>query len=344
MRSIPLLLTGLWLFTSIAIAQDNPSPYRVHDVKRPKPPIVTPHRIAAPVLAPTDAIVLFDGDDLSQWRSGDKPAKWIVKDGYMESVPGAGYLRSAESFGDVQLHVEWAAPVPVKGKSQGRGNSGIYLMGKYEVQVLDSYENETYADGQAASLYGQAPPLVNASLPPGEWQTYDIVFRRPRFDGDKLMSPAELTIFHNGVLVQEHKKLWGPTAWLKHDPYVPHAAELPISIQDHGNPVRYRNIWVRKLADKIDHTRAKRFTSDVKWSDEQVNSVIGKFGNYEIRSDEGNLVLNWGNRIFELVPASDSRLEFATTSAHIDVEFEAGKATKITVDLMGNKRSASRNQ
>ncbi len=332
------------MLASIAIAQDNPSPYRVHDIDRPKPPIVTPNRISAPVLAPSDAIVLFEGDDLSQWKSGNKPAKWIVKNGYMESVPGAGYLRTAESFGDVQLHVEWAAPVPVKGKSQGRGNSGIFLMGKYEVQVLDSYKNDTYADGQAASIYGQAPPLVNASLPPGEWQTYDIVFRRPRFDGDQLVSPAELTVFHNGVLAQEHKKLWGPTAWLKHDPYEPHAAEKPITIQDHGNPVRYRNIWVRKLADKVDHTRAKRITSDVKWTEEQVNAVTGKYGKYKIRSDEGSLKLDWENRSFDLIPVSDSRLEFATTSAHIDVECKEGEPCKITVDLMGSRSSATRDK
>ena len=336
-----LILSSFILLTSAsAFAQENPSPYRAHDPKRPKPPVVTPSRIKEPVLAPSDAIVLFEGDDLSQWRSGDGPAKWAVKDGYMES--GAGFLQTADSFGDVQLHVEWAAPVPVKGKGQGRGNSGIFLMGKYEIQVLDSFENETYADGQAAAIYGQAPPLVNASLPPGEWQTFDVVFRRPRFDGDKVVSPAELTIFHNGILVQENKKLWGPTSWLKHEPYVPHADELPISIQDHGNPVRYRNIWVRKLPDRVVHTCAKRLAAKADWSNEKVKSVVGKYGQYHIRSAEGKLRLEWGDRSFDLVPTSENRLEFKSTSAHVDVEFHEGKAEKITVNLMGGRRTAER--
>ena len=154
-------------------------------MSRPRPVVVQPPAQALPVPAPPDAVVLFDGKSLAEWRSADGgPAKWVVKDGAIESVPGSGYLFSARGFGDVQLHVEWAAPVPAKGTSQGRGNSGVFLMGLYEVQVLDSYQNDTYPDGQAAAIYGQYPPLVNACRPPGEWQTYDIVFRRPRFRPD----------------------------------------------------------------------------------------------------------------------------------------------------------------
>jgi hypothetical protein len=177
-----------------------------------------------------------------------------VKDGALECVKGSGYIRTLQAFGDCQLHVEWAAPTPPEGTSQGRGNSGVFLMGMYEVQVLDSHENVTYADGQAAAAYGQHPPLVNASLPPGQWQTYDILFTRPRFnDRGEVTSPARLTVLHNGVLVQHNVELVGPTGWLKRDPYRAHPDKLPISLQDHGNPVRYRNLWVRELG-----TDAKR--------------------------------------------------------------------------------------
>jgi hypothetical protein len=163
-------------------------------------------------------------------------------------VRGAGTIATAEAFGDVQLHVEWAAPSPPSGDGQNRGNSGVFLMGRYEVQVLDSYRNTTYPDGQAAALYGQYPPLVNASRPPGEWQTYDIVFRRPRFDANgKLLSKARVTVFHNGVLVQDAVELTGPTAHHARPAYSAHPDRLPILLQDHGDPVRYRNIWLRNL-------------------------------------------------------------------------------------------------
>jgi hypothetical protein len=221
-----------------------------HSMDRPQPPVVSPGPFAA-FPPPSDAIVLFDGRSLAGWRSADhagEPAKWKVADGYMEVVAGAGGIESKEAFGDAQLHVEWRAPTPPKGESQERGNSGVFLMGRYEVQVLDSYHNITYPDGQAGSVYGQFPPLVNASRPPGEWQTYDIVFHRPRFDAaGKVTSPARMTIFHNGVLVQDNVELSGPTAHQTRPPYEKHADALPMMLQDHGNPVRFRNIWVRKL-------------------------------------------------------------------------------------------------
>jgi hypothetical protein len=193
--------------------------------------------------------VLFDGKDVSGWCSLDgSPAKWIAKDGALECVKDSGYIRTLQNFGDCQLHVEWAAPEPPQGESQGRGNSGVFLMGLYEVQVLDSYQNTTYADGGAGAAYGQYPPLVNPARPPGQWQTYDIIFTRPRFDDQgKLLSPARLTVLFNGVLVQNHVALTGPTGWMKREPYQPHADKLPLSLQDHGNPVRFRNLWVRDL-------------------------------------------------------------------------------------------------
>jgi hypothetical protein len=166
----------------------------------------------------------------------------------MEVVPGTGSIETARGFGDAQLHIEWRTPTPAKGEGQERGNSGVFLMGRYEVQVLDSYQNVTYPDGQAAAIYGQFPPLVNASRPPGEWQTYDIVFHAPRFDASgKLLSPARMTVLHNNVLVQDNVTLVGPTANRQQPPYSAHPDKLPISLQDHGNPMRFRNIWIREL-------------------------------------------------------------------------------------------------
>ena len=225
----------------------------VHSMDRPKPPIVKPALATPPVPAPSDAIVLFNGRDLSHWRAENGgPAKWSVprQGGYVEVVPHTGSLVSADSFGDVQLHVEWRTPVPAKGEGQERGNSGVFLMGYYEVQVLDSYDNVTYADGQAGSVFGQYPPLVNASRPPGEWQTYDIIFRRPRFGADSsLTRAARMTVFHNGVLVQDNVELTGRTVFNRRAQYSRHPDKLPIALQDHEYPVRYRNIWVRELPE-----------------------------------------------------------------------------------------------
>jgi hypothetical protein len=226
--------------------------WKIHDMNRPLPPVVTPGTSSTqetPGTAPSDATVLFGGKDLSQWLDKDGgPAKWKVENGYIEVVPESGYLHTKKAFGDCQLHVEFSEPVPPHGESQERGNSGVFLMGTYEIQVLDSYENKTYADGQASAVYGQYPPLVNASRPPGQWQWYDIVFHGPRFDkSGKLLRPARVTVFHNGVLVQDNVEPSGPTAHGERPPYAPGPDKAPLALQDHGNPVRYRNIWIREL-------------------------------------------------------------------------------------------------
>jgi len=228
------------------------SQYKVHDMTRPVPPVVTPGTASTPEQPgkpPSDAIVLFDGTDLSKWQAvgGGEPTFRVV-DGVALSY-GPKYMETKEKFGDVQLHVEWAEPAEVKGDSQGRGNSGVFLMGKFETQVLDSYNNRTYADGQCGAVYGQYPPQVNACRPPGEWQTYDIIFHHPRYEGDKLTEPAYITTLQNGVLIQDHQRIEGPTGHM-HVASYPENVKLetgPIALQYHGNPVRFRNIWVRPL-------------------------------------------------------------------------------------------------
>lgn len=213
----------------------------ISGVEFPKPPVVDPGQTDdAP---PSDAIVLFDGKDLSQWEGG---RRWEVRDGV--AISRRGSITTKESFGDIQLHVEWSAPEEIEGSGQGRGNSGVYLMGKYEVQILDSYDNPTYHDGQAAAIYKQSPPMVNAMRKPGEWNTYDIVFTAPRFRVDgSVEKPAYVTVFHNGVCVVNHFEVQGSTNWHKPPEYEPHAPEAPLSLQFHGNPVRFRNIWVREI-------------------------------------------------------------------------------------------------
>lgn len=259
MRMVLLFWLTLGVLSQVAFAQSAEQDFQAvyrwkqHDPNRPLPPVITPGTASEqsePGKPPSDATVLFDGKDLSRWESEKGGlAKWKVENGYMEVVKGAGNIQSREKFGDCQLHVEWATPVPAVGESQERGNSGVFLMGKYEIQVLDSYHNRTYADGQAAAVYGQYPPLVNASRPPGQWQAYDIIFHGPRLDsGGKLLQPARVTVLHNGVLVQDNVALTGPTAHGQRPPYEPAPDRLPLALQDHGNPVRYRNIWIRELA------------------------------------------------------------------------------------------------
>jgi hypothetical protein len=232
----------------------DPEGIRQHDLDREPPPVVDPGTgwpASVPGRPPSDAIVLFDGRDLAAWRSqkDGSPAAWKVENGYFEVSKGKGAIETRQSFGDVQLHIEWMTPKPAVGESQDRGNSGVFFGGsRYEVQVLDSYESRTYPDGQAGALYGQFPPLVNACRPPGEWQAYDIVFEMPRFDaGGTLLRRARATVFQNGVLVHNAKELIGPTTNRVRTPYSAHPAALPLSLQDHGHPVRFRNVWLREL-------------------------------------------------------------------------------------------------
>jgi hypothetical protein len=229
----PRKFTSLFLTLGIAVCLQ-----QAFGAETPEPKVIDPGP------PPADAIVLFDGKDLSKWKGENGgEAKWIVRDGYAE-VNGTGSIMTREQFGDVQLHVEWAAPAKVEGESQGRGNSGVYLQGRYEIQVLDSYKNPTYPTGQAGAFYDNFPPLVNASRRPGEWQTYDIIFTAPKPDADGKVQPGAFTVLHHGVLVQNHVPVKSATTASAFKGATP---EGPLVLQDHGNPVRFRNIWIRRL-------------------------------------------------------------------------------------------------
>ena len=228
------------------------TPWHVHDGDRPQPRIVAPGaQFSQAANAPADANVLFDGTDLSKWQHGDgKPAKWKIENGYMEVVPKSGILRTKDKFRDFQLHIEFATPVKVEGNGQGRGNNGLNIFGRYEIQILDSYENQTYPDGQCSAIYGQTPPLVNASRKPGEWQSYDVIFEGPRWDAEgKNIKKAYVTVLHNGVVVHHRREIIGGTNHRSIGDYKNKREEGPIELYEHGNPVRFRNIWLRPLGE-----------------------------------------------------------------------------------------------
>jgi len=232
------------LLLPVAACAADPAPEDT-EVWEPVPAVVAPHARNG---APSDAFILFSSDGLAAWEQVDGgPAAWKVGDGWFEVVPGTGDIRTRQTFGDVQLHIEWSAPTRVEGDGQGRGNSGIFLQQRYEVQVLDSFDNRTYSNGQAASIYKQHIPLVNATTAPGTWQVYDIVFHAPVFAGDgSVRKPATVTVFHNGILVQDHVEIRGSTTYEGAPVYTSHGDDA-LRLQDHDNPVRYRNIWIREL-------------------------------------------------------------------------------------------------
>ncbi|WP_336515272.1 DUF1080 domain-containing protein [Pollutibacter soli] len=243
-KTAGLLVAFSCILAAQAQRQGDP---KLSEYYEPVPPVVTPGKTSAD--APSDAIVLFSGKDFSSWKADrGTDIKWTIADGAMTVTGGTGGITTKEGFGDCQLHIEWRTPAVVKGDGQGRGNSGIFLMGKYELQVLDNYNNKTYVNGQAGSIYKQLVPLVNACRPPGEWQTYDVIFTAPRFyENGILKSPARVTVFQNGILVQNNRELWGGTEYIGSPEYKKHGDKEPISLQDHGNPVSYRNIWIRPM-------------------------------------------------------------------------------------------------
>jgi hypothetical protein len=323
-----------------------PTGWKAHDWERERPQVITPGPSNLPLAFPSDAVVLFNGKNLDEWRSADGgPAKWIVKDEVMESVPGSGYIFSAKSFGDVQLHVEWSAPEKVQGKSQGRGNSGVFLQGLFEVQVLDSFDNKTYADGQAGAVYGQYPPLVNASRKPGEWQAYDIIFRKPTYQDGKLVNQARITVLHNGVLIQDNVRPLGPTSWLQHKPYEVSAEKLPLSFQDHGNPVRYRNVWLRELPPETVVQPEKPYDPViVALTPEQQAKIVGKYmrgagGLWEITQRDGKLFFSVSGTPLELVAHSTDEFGLKYTAGKLTLKYDASGIPSDLQFYMGGETS-----
>ncbi len=321
-----------------------------HDRNRPAPPVVDPgyastaERVGK---APSDAVVLFDGTDISRWVAMDgSPTKWVQRDGALECVPGSGYIRTQQCFGACQLHVEFATPTEAKGNSQGRGNSGVFFgLERYEVQVLDSYQNKTYADGSAGSIYNQYPPLVNASRKPGEWQSYDILWTPPKFKSDgSLVSPARITAFHNGVLIQNNVELTGATSWLERAAYKAHAEKLPISLQDHGNPVRYRNIWVRELdtGSRAEFMYANNALDALCGVYEDADPAKRGDKNAVITRRGENLVMNFEK--VETVLFAGSPTHFFAKVVDIQVDFDpAAKTVIISVGEDGGMKKTKAN-
>jgi len=311
--------------------------WKAHDANRPQPTVVTP--ADKPGGAPSDAVVLFDGTDMSKWKSKNgEDAKWKIVDGAMESVPKSGFVVSRDEFGDCQLHVEFASPKNVKKTGQGRGNSGVFLMGDFEVQVLDSFENPTYADGGAGSVYGQYPPQVNASRGPGEWQTYDIIFERPRFGKDgKVSKKARITVLHNGVLIQNAVLAYGPTAWIQHQTYesIKGKTKGPISLQDHGNPVRYRNIWVRHLVEEKQLPETPYDPVKVELDPDVAAKLVGRYGGHNVELKKKKLIFKFhGNAPLEMIPHSTTEYGFKKSAGKMTVKMDdQGNPTSIEVKL-----------
>ena len=326
-RTFVFLAVSVFCFANFVHAQQ-PTGWKAHDKRRPQPESVDPGEATLPSSVPSDAIVLFDGKDLSNWSGpNDKEPKWKVEDGAMECFRGAGFLYTKEKFGDIQLHLEWASPVKVKGNGQGRGNSGVFLPGGMEIQVLDSFENKTYADGGAASIYGQYPPMVNASRGPGKWQSYDIIYQMPKFDENKKQtSPAVVTVLHNGVVVQHATKALGPTAWVHHKQYDPGITEGTIGLQDHGNPVRFRNIWVRKLNTA---PTAGEYLDERPFTEDEIKKFVGKYKrNCEVKFMDDKLWLHTLNQDLELVAYTDDT--FSAKESAGTISFESDESGKVT--------------
>ena len=331
-------------FTATANAQQ-PTGWKAHDLNRPAPKVVDPGEADSDNARPSDAIVLFDGTDLSKWEGpGGREPKWKVNDGVLECFKGAKYLYSKEKFTDVQLHIEWASPSEPKGDGQARGNSGVFLPGGVEIQVLDSYENETYADGGAASIYGQFPPLVNACRAPGQWQTYDIIYKMPRFDDEgELAKGAVVTVLQNGVVVQNAAEALGPTEWVHHREFDPKVTEGAIGLQDHGNPVRYRNIWVRKLGTKQtkgEYPEKRAFTA------EELEKFPGKYQKkLEIKAEDGTLWILFRDQYIEMAAYEDGTIGTIESAAVIDFESDdEGKVTAINYKFDAGWQGSAKKQ
>ncbi|MEM1053900.1 MAG: DUF1080 domain-containing protein [Bacteroidota bacterium] len=323
--------------------------WRQHETERPQPPRVEPAEADLPVAPPSDAVVLIgpDGDPGEHWQSfsGD-PIAWTVTDGALVVTPGTGPIQTRESFGDAQIHIEWKPAAEPEKTSQDRSNSGLFLVDeRYEVQILDNWENETYADGRAAAIYGQFPPLAAANRPPDAWQSYDVFFRMPRFaDDGTVMEEARLTVLHNGVLVQNNEVLPGMTIWLESLPYEAHG-EGPISLQDHGSPAQFRNLWVRRLPEREAPPADYALEEGIDLTDEQEARILGRYARegggtfvFERLGDGLGMSMPWRSGVLPLVPLSPTRLHLKNTNGVFDFEMDADGAVTALTFTMGGAR------
>ena len=326
--------------------------WKVHDMNRPRPQVIEPLVQILPAPAPKDATLLFKAGDISHWMAGDSSiAKWKVENDYMEIVPGTGAITSKESFGDVFLHVEWASPDDTTRHGQDRGNSGIFFMGQYEMQVLDSYQADTYADGQAGAVYGQAPPRYNACRPRGQWNAYDIAFRRPLFNEDgTLKSPARITVIHNGILIQDNEEYKGPTSWLKYLPYKAHADKLPLSLQEHNCKVRFRNIWAISLPELAMPAGAYG-DKTISLADADLDKFTGVYERPNAKAPiivtkkNGSLYADffWRPGELELVPVSAKEFALKETAGTVTFNVDdKGVATDLVFHLGGDDMPAAK--
>lgn len=349
----PVLVLGLVGFVREAHAQDAAEGrrWKQHEMNRPRPQPVAPVQVNLPVPPPPDAVVLFGGNDLSKWQqTNGSAARWKVENGYFEVQPGTGAIRTKEEFGDAQVHVEWASPNPPKGTGQDRGNSGVFLMGRYEVQVLDSHQANTYADGQAGAIYGQYPPLFNATRAPGEWNAYDIFFRRPRFaPNGSVVEPARITVLHNGILVQNNEVIRGLTTWLKSAPYQAHGDQGPIELQDHGHPVRFRNIWVRRIPARAEPD-ATYGAADrpIKMPSARLDRYVGAYGrpggfSVTITRTGNELFAQMAGQSQKIVPVSETEFVTTDTAGRLVFVLDAqDRPTGVTFHMGGAQMQAPR--
>ena len=319
--------------------------WKIHDLNRPQPKISTPAADASTIKPPSDAEILFDGTDLSQWRdSQGGNSKWKIKNDVLVSTRKSGNIYTKKEYGDCQLHLEWAIPKDTKGSGQSRGNSGVFLMSLFEIQILDTLENPTYADGMAGSIYGQYPPLVNASRGMGEWQTYDIVFHRPRFNEDgSLKSRARITAFHNGVLTQDNAEILGPTSWIKHLEYSKDMQAGSLALQEHGNVVHFRNIWIRDLSAGLPQPEQPYLNPQVELSEDELERLVGDYGKFKVKRSSGKIYCVFYQAEMELLPLSKSEFLMKKCAGNLTFDFDDKgqvKEAKLQLDAAGNRKGA----
>ena len=321
--------------------------WKIHDLNRPQPKIAKPAAEALTVKPPSDADVLFDGTDLSQWRdSQGGKSKWKVEDNILVSTKKSGNIYTNKEYGDCQLHLEWAIPKDTEGSGQGRGNSGVFLMGLFEIQILETLENPTYADGMAGSVYGQYPPLVNAARGVGEWQTFDIVFHRPRFNSDgSLKSRARITVLHNGVLTQDNVEIFGPTSWIKHFEYSKKMSKASLALQEHGNIVHFRNIWIRELSEGLSQPEQPYPNSQVELNDEDLDRLVGDYGKFKVKKSDGKIYCVFYQAEMELLPLSKSEFVMKKCAGNLTFDFDDKgqvKEAKLQLDAAGNRKGTKK--